>query len=54
MPNQPKTPLRSVRVPDQVWDKARDKCAKEGRTLTSVILEALSAYADDGSTVASS
>jgi hypothetical protein len=44
MPNQPKTPSRAVRVPDVLWDAARDRAAQDGRTVTSVIIEALRAY----------
>lgn len=44
MPNQPKTPGRNVRVPDDVWTAAKDKAQREGRTVTDVILAALRRY----------
>lgn len=44
MPNAPKTPTRTIRVPNDLWDKVKEKAAIEGRTVTSVIIEALEAY----------
>lgn len=44
MPNAPKTPTRTVRVPDEVWEAAKKKAVSEGRTLTAVILGALRKY----------
>lgn len=44
MPNQPKTPLRSVRVPDDVWDAVKAKAEDRGETVTDVILRALRRY----------
>lgn len=44
MPNQPKTPARAVRVPDTLWDAVRARAAAEGRTVTSIILDALRDY----------
>lgn len=38
------TRLRNVRVPDGLWQAAKDKAAAEGRTLTDVILSALQRY----------
>ena len=46
MPNQPKTPARAVRVPDELWESARARAAAEGRTLTDVIRAALRAYTE--------
>ena len=40
-PNQPKTPLRSFRVPDDLWMPARDKAHREGITITDVLQRAL-------------
>lgn len=37
MPNQPKTPLRSVRVPDELWNAALAKARSEGLSLTAVV-----------------
>lgn len=44
MPDQPKTPARSVRIADDLWQAVKDKAAREGRTITDVIREALRAY----------
>ena len=38
------TPLRAVRVPNELWNAARDKAAAEGTTVTAVVLAALRAY----------
>lgn len=38
------TPARSVRIPDQVWHAAQERAAKEGTTVTAVILRALTRY----------
>lgn len=47
-PNQPKTPLRSVRVPDALWNAAKARAAQDGRTVTDVIVAALQDFADAG------
>ena len=44
MPNQPKTPGHTVRVPDDEWIPARDKAAEEGETMTDVIRAGLRRY----------
>lgn len=38
------TPARSVRVPDSVWEAARQRAAADGTTITAVILRALVRY----------
>lgn len=38
------TPLRSVRVPDDVWIPAQEKAAQLGETLTDVIVARLAEY----------
>lgn len=38
------TPLRNVRVPDEVWDAARVKAEAEGTTVSAVVLAALRQY----------
>lgn len=45
MPNQPKTPQRTVRVPDDVWEAAKAKAVERGENLSDVIRRALSRYA---------
>lgn len=40
-----KTPPRSVRIPDAIWNAARERAEREGTTITAVILRALARYA---------
>lgn len=44
MPNQPKTPLRSVRVPDELWTSAKRQAATDNRTVTDIVIAALETY----------
>ena len=44
MPNQPKTPLRNVRVADPLWLAAQTKAAEKGETLSDVLRRALERY----------
>lgn len=44
MPNQPKTPARSVRVGDSLWKAAKQVAATRGETVTDVIVRALERY----------
>lgn len=44
MPNAPKTPTRTIRVPDDLWIAVQKKAAKEKVTVTSVIIKALEDY----------
>ncbi|MFD6324215.1 hypothetical protein ACFWOL_15395 [Streptomyces sp. NPDC058442] len=39
-----KTPLRNVRVPDALWEAAKERAAAEGRTVTDVVVAALHRY----------
>jgi predicted HicB family RNase H-like nuclease len=39
-----KTPLRNVRVPDELWSAAMAEAQKEGRSLTDVIVSDLHRY----------
>lgn len=47
-PNQPKTPNRVVRVPDDIWHPAQVKAALEGTTVSAVIRAALQVYVKGG------
>jgi predicted transcriptional regulator len=47
MPNAPKTPTRTIRVPDDLWKAVQKKAASENVTVTSIILKALEAYLVD-------
>jgi hypothetical protein len=44
MPNQPKTPNRVVRVPDQLWHAAQAKAADRGEVLSEEIRKFLERY----------
>ena len=44
VPNQPKTPVHSLRVDGDLWRRAQEKAAAEGRTLTDVIVAYLKRY----------
>ena len=44
MPNQPKTPARSVRVGAPLWDAAKVKAEERGETVTDVLVRALERY----------
>jgi hypothetical protein len=44
MPNQPKTPARSVRVGVELWEAAKVAAATRGETVTDVIVRALESY----------
>lgn len=47
VPNQPATPHRSVRVPDELWEAAKRAAADNDETVTEVILRALERYVRD-------
>lgn len=44
MPNQPKTPLRSFRISDELYAAARDKAKGDGYDLSTVVRELLQWY----------
>lgn len=39
-----KTPIRGIRVPDDLWAAAKEEAAAEGRSLTDVIVSDLHRY----------
>jgi hypothetical protein len=39
------TPNRGVRVPDHLWQSAKEAAARRGETVTDVIVRALERYA---------
>jgi hypothetical protein len=47
VPNQPKTPTRSIRIADDIYLPAKERAESEGRTLSDVVRELLSEYIDD-------
>lgn len=44
VPNKPKTPLRAVRVPNELWDAAKAIARERGESLSDVLREALADY----------
>jgi len=52
MPNQPKTPGHTIRVPDDEWLPAKDKAAEKGETMTDVIRRGLRKYVSGALAVA--
>lgn len=44
MPNQPKTPLRNVRVSDELWHAALRRAEQRGETVSDVVRRALEWY----------
>lgn len=38
------TPPRSMRIPNDLWEAAKAKAAREGRTVTDVVVERLRRY----------
>ena len=44
MPNAPKTPTRTVRVDDELWEAVQAQAKIDGITVTSVILSGLYSY----------
>lgn len=44
MPNQPKTPMRSLRVPDDLWAASKRRAEERGETLTAAIIRFLRRY----------
>jgi predicted HicB family RNase H-like nuclease len=44
MPNQPKTPQTSFRIPVELSDAAKAKAKARGESLTAVVVRALDRY----------
>jgi predicted DNA binding CopG/RHH family protein len=47
MPNSPKTPTRTIRVSNELWNAVKEKAALDNRTVTDVIIEALKEYTSE-------
>lgn len=45
VPNAPKTPLRSFRIPDDIYRAAQEKAAERGESVSDVVRRALERYA---------
>jgi hypothetical protein len=48
VPNAPKTPLRSFRIPDELYEAAQATAAEKGETVSDVIRKALEKYVKAG------
>ena len=48
MPNQPKTPVRTIRVPDDLWEAAQAKAKARGDSVSQVVRDALRRYVQAG------
>lgn len=46
-PNQPKTPLHSLRAPNDLWQRVKAKAKGRGETVTDVLIRALVAYDEE-------
>lgn len=44
MPNQPATPIRGVRIPDDLWQEALRIAHDRGETVSEVVRRALERY----------
>jgi hypothetical protein len=44
VPNQPRTPLHSFRVSDEIWEAAKECARQRGETLADVLRRALEQY----------
>lgn len=44
MPNQPKTPIRAVRIEAALWAAAKAEAEERGETVSDVIRRALQRY----------
>jgi predicted HicB family RNase H-like nuclease len=44
VPNQPRTPLRSFRIPDALYEAAQAKAAEKGESVSDVVRRALERY----------
>lgn len=44
MPNSPKTTVKGVRIPDDLWDAVKAKAAEDGRTASEVVRDLLTQW----------
>lgn len=44
MPNQPKTKIRGIRIPDELWEAVQRISAERGETPSEVVRVALTRY----------
>ena len=43
-PNQPATPIRGFRIPDELYEAVKRVAADRGETVTDVVIRALTRY----------
>lgn len=41
------TPVRHIRVPDVVWDLAKERAAREGTTISAVVNDCLTMFIEN-------
>ena len=46
-----KTPMRGIRVPDNIWQPARNRAQREGTNVTAAIVRFLTRYGKHTSTI---
>lgn len=44
MADQPKTPIRTVRIDDDLWSRAQARAAERGETVSEVLRRCLQRY----------
>lgn len=46
MPNQPRkdNPARAIRIPDELWEKAKKRAEEKGETVSEVVRRSLERY----------
>lgn len=44
MTNYPGTVIRSIRIPDDIWEPAQARAAADGTTVTAVVITHLKTY----------
>jgi hypothetical protein len=37
VPNQPKTPIRSIRIPEELWDELKQAAAEDGTDVSTIM-----------------
>lgn len=47
VPNQPKTPIRGFRIPDDLWNAVKRKAADENTTVTEVVIRLLTRWVNE-------
>lgn len=44
MPNQPRTPLRNIRIPDELWEAAQRQAEREGISVSEAVRRCLEVW----------